>query len=437
VSTVPDPAPQTDGKDPSGFRRALRYQQTLQRLLQDLASPLDLKEVGRRIAAASRDLFSHDAFILVLFAGGPQETLAVHVEDTTEGETTPHEVLPGPQGPSEVARELALGGEAQLINRMKVPESTPFVPFGAVERLSRSLMFAPIRWKGAVVGFLSAQSYTPGRYWRSDLQDLQSFADLCGGVLERLRVEEQLHQSEEQLRHAQKMEAVGRLAGGVAHDFNNLLTAIIGQAYLLRADLAPGTSRARAEEILRVAGRASELTRQLLAFGRRQVLKPREMDLNETVTDVARMLRSTIGEDIELVTKPGLGLDPVFADRGQMEQALLNLAVNARDAMPKGGRLMITTSNSEPPAAMAGREIPKGPCVLLEVSDTGVGMGPQVLAHLFEPFFTTKEVGKGTGLGLSSVYGIVKQSGGHIAVESTPGAGSTFRIYLPRFDPPA
>jgi signal transduction histidine kinase len=437
VSIAADPAPESDREDPSGFRQAVRYQQALQRLLQDLASPLALKEVGRRIAVASRELFSHDAFILVLFVAGPQETIAVYLEDTPEGEAVPKEILPGPQGPSEIARELALGGEAQLINRLKVPESTPFVPFGAVERLSRSLMFAPIRWKGAVVGFLSAQSYRPGRYWRSDLQDLQSFADLCGGVLERLRVEEQLRQSEEQLRHAQKMEAVGRLAGGVAHDFNNLLTAIIGQAHLLRSELSPGPSRSRVEEILRVAGRASELTRQLLAFGRRQVLKPREINLNETVADVVRMLRSTIGEDIELVTNADPGLDRVFADRGQMEQALLNLAVNARDAMPKGGRLMIATSNSEPPAAVAGREIPKGPCVLLEVSDSGIGMGPEVLAHLFEPFFTTKEMGKGTGLGLSSVYGVVKQSGGHISVESTPGAGSTFRIYLPRFEPPA
>jgi signal transduction histidine kinase len=433
VNPATDPAPGTDASDPSGFRKAVRYQQTLQRLLQELTAPVALKEVGRRIAAASRAVFNHEAFILVMFVKGPQETLAVYVEDTAEGEAGPREVPVGPDGTSQIARDFALGGEAQLINRLKAPDSTPFVPFGAVERLSRSLMFAPIRWRGSAVGYLSAQSYTPGRYWRVDLQDLQSFADLCGGVLERLRVEEQLRQSEDQLRHARKMEAIGRLAGGVAHDFNNLLTALMGQGQLLRSELPQGPSRERVEEILRVAGRGSELTRQLLAFARRQVLQPKKIDLNQTVADVVRMLRSTIGPDIELVTKTEPALGRVFADGGQMEQALLNLGVNARDAMPRGGRLTLTTANAAAaPASERGGLA--GPCVLLEVADTGTGMGPEVLAHLFEPFFTTKEVGKGTGLGLSSVYGIVKQSGGHISVESTPGAGSTFRILLPRLE---
>src|SRR5881396_2639989 len=232
---------------------------------------------------------------------------------------------------------------------------------------------------------------------------------------------------EEQLAHSQRMEAVGRLAGGIAHDFNNVLTAVLGPIELLLLDEPPGRPHREELDIIRdAATRAKDLIRQLLAFSARQVLQPAVVDLNRLVRDVAKMLRRLIGEDIVLETALAPELGAVRVDAGQMEQVLVNLAVNARDAMPEGGRLTIKTDNVD-----AG-----GSQVLLHVSDSGVGMDEEVQAHLFEPFFTTKPRGKGSGLGLATVYGIVRQSGGHIAVDSAPGRGATFRIYLPRVEAP-
>ena len=240
---------------------------------------------------------------------------------------------------------------------------------------------------------------------------------------------------EEQLRQAQKMEAVGRLAGGVAHDFNNLLTAVSGNAQLLRSELEPGDARVEeVDEILLASERAATLTRQLLAFSRRQVLQPRALNLNESIEELRSMLGRLIGEDILLrtVLDPDLGL--VRADPGQLTQVLVNLAVNARDAMPKGGTVTIETRNVTlgETFAAAHEGVRPGPHIMLSVSDTGGGMDAETQAHLFEPFFTTKEVGKGTGLGLATVYGIVRQSEGSIDMRSEPGKGSTFEIYLPQ-----
>ena len=241
-------------------------------------------------------------------------------------------------------------------------------------------------------------------------------------------------QLEAQFRQAQKMEAVGRLAGGVAHDFNNLLLVVRGYSELSLARLGPHESlRTNLEEIQKAADRAASLTQQLLAFSRQQVLQPKVLDLNTVVTDAEKMLRRLIGEDIEVVAELAPELGPVMSDPGRIEQIILNLAVNGRDAMPQGGRLTLKTSNVTLDQAYARqhRGARPGPHVLLAVSDTGVGMDAETQSHIFEPFFTTKDAGKGTGLGLSTVYGIVKQSGGTIWVESAPGRGTTFEIYLP------
>ena len=244
-------------------------------------------------------------------------------------------------------------------------------------------------------------------------------------------------QMEDMFRQAQKMEAVGRLAGGVAHDFNNMLNVIIGYSELLlqRAD-TDGQVRKQCEEIKRAGDRAASLTRQLLAFSRQQVLEPRVLNLNTSVAEIEKMLRHLIGEDIDLRTSldPTLGL--VKADPGQIEQVIMNLAVNARDAMPEGGKLIMETSNTELDDEYALHHPPciVGRYVILAVTDSGVGMSQETKARIFEPFFTTKELGKGTGLGLSTVYGVVKQSGGYIWVYSEPGQGSVFKLYLPRVD---
>jgi two-component system cell cycle sensor histidine kinase/response regulator CckA len=251
--------------------------------------------------------------------------------------------------------------------------------------------------------------------------------------LERAALRRRLRHSEEQLRQAQKMEAVGRLAGGVAHDFNNVLTAIFGYSDLLLEEFTlDDPRRADVQEIRRSAERAAALTRQLLAFSRKQVMQPRLLNLNDVIGNVQDLLRRLVGEDIQIQMDLQKELTAVMADSGQIEQVLMNLAANARDAMPEGGRLDISTANVHVESDNGDRPgLKPGHYALLSVHDTGTGMPDHVRAHIFEPFFTTKEQGKGTGLGLATVYGIVKQTGGGVYAESGEGQGTTFAIYLP------
>ncbi len=242
-------------------------------------------------------------------------------------------------------------------------------------------------------------------------------------------------QLEEQLRQSQKIEAVGRLAGGIAHDFNNLMTVITGYVGLMKKQMENPELVSRGLEEIGIAGaRAIRLTQQLVAFGRKQILKPQVLDLNNIVSNMDKMLRRLIGDNIELVTILGKKLVSVKADMGQIEQVIVNLVLNARDAMPKGGRITIETANANLDASVTWkhRDIPDGPYATLEIRDSGIGMDEETKLHLFEPYFTTKEVGKGSGLGLATVHGIIRQSGGDIRLESEPNKGTTFTIWLPR-----
>jgi len=305
----------------------------------------------------------------------------------------------------------------------------------------RAVLGVPLRAKGVIIGTLTVGDHA-GRVWtETDVALMEAFADQAALALDNARLFAAEHAArataeaaEEQLRQARKMEAIGLLAGGIAHDFNNLLTVISGRAQLLDDLVTYPETRHAVEIIQTTTDRAASLVRQLLAFGRRQMLHPAVVEPNVVVRTVTSLLRRVIGEHIELVLELGADVSQVLADPGQLEQVLMNLAVNARDAMPSGGRLTITTTEVGVDETFARRHVgaESGVYVRLTVSDVGHGMDEATRARAFEPFFTTKPQGKGTGLGLSTVYGIVRQSGGFIDLDSQLGVGTTFRIYLPR-----
>jgi signal transduction histidine kinase len=344
-----------------------------------------------------------------------------------------------------VSGRVAASGEALVISdpehdaRLAPPDRARCRGLGY-----RAWLAAPVTMGERLVGVLSILTKQSAGFSREDLATVTAFASQAAVTLDNARLYQQvqraydeLSRTQNQLTQSQKMEAVGRLAGGVAHDFNNLLLVIMGQAHFLLNVPADGDGvRRRAAEIQDAADRAATLTRQLLAFSRRQILRPEVLDLNALVSDATKMLKRLIGEDISLDTVPAVTVGSVRADPGQIEQALMNLVVNARDAMPQGGAITIETADAELDEDFVRRHpgAQPGPYMRVSVSDTGCGMSAEIQSRVFEPFFTTKEPGKGTGLGLSTVYGIVKQHGGYIAVHSAPGQGTAFTIYLPRVE---
>jgi PAS domain S-box-containing protein len=422
-------------------RRAAESLADVERLL---SQSLDPEEVGQRIVESVRELFGTVSASLLRLetVGGEVAVLAESGEVNSAfgkqmrltGKTGIVGRAVRKRQPIAIANFLAKGGGAPPTNEAGMQEGTSY----------RSVLAIPLIHQHQVIGVLAIID-RPGRIFsQEEIRLAQAFADQAATALENAHLYQELQRAYDKLSHtqdqliqAQKMEAVGRLAGGIAHDFNNLLTVIMGRADLVLSRLR-GRDRLRRnlELILSATDSAAALTRQLLAFSRRQVLLPEVIDLNAVVVDVSTMLRWLIGEDIEVIIRLSPGLGHIKADPGQLEQVIMNLAVNARDAMPQGGQLTIETTNVVLDEAYAQMHlgVQIGRYVRLTVQDTGRGMDAETQAHIFEPFFTTKDPGKGTGLGLSTVYGIITQSRGHISVTSAPGQGTTLTIDLPHID---
>jgi PAS domain S-box-containing protein len=427
-------------RDITERKRAQRKDLAFQRLGQELNTAETPEAAARVVLGVADELLGWDACWLDLFSDEPRSNMTLVFQDIVAGKRVDVPVPPGRSGPSALAREAIARGALLILHEpesLPAPDAFGCSPFGDVKRASASLLCVPIRSGERVIGAVSIQSYTFHAYDGASLATFQALADYCGGALERTLSEAARQKLEQQLIQAQKMEAVGRLAGGVAHDFNNMLAVIGGYSELLLMSAPPGHSMNGPLEQIRKAGdRATRLTQQLLAFSRKQILQPQVLNLNDVVLGVDRMLRRLIGEDIELVTLGDPTVSRIEADPGQVEQVLLNLAVNARDAMPQGGKLTIQTRNLFVDEELAERvpEARPGPYVQLSVRDTGCGMDAETLVRIFEPFFTTKALGKGTGLGLSTVYGIISQSEGFVQVQSAPNQGTTFYLHFPAVD---
>ncbi len=424
-------------------RAIVEYERLLERiasLAQTLGTARDLTTIYRALLDFALVSAPCSGMFISLYE--PERKLRTAVYAWSEGEEVDTSGLPPMRSTeSPASRAVATGRIVITDDFQSAVAGQPVINVGLERdpRLPQSSLAVPMAVMGQVVGVVEVQSTGRGAYERGHATAMLMAANLAASAVENVRLFEREREKEEQLRQSQKMEAVGKLAGGVAHDFNNLLTVITGYSELLlkkvRDDEHLGP---KVEEIKKAGERAASLTRQLLTFSRKQVLQPKVLDLNQVVLETNGLLRRLIGEDIELLTKPKPDLGKVKADPGQIEQILMNLSVNARDAMPGGGTLVIETGNAYLDENYASQHpsVTPGWHVMLTVSDTGCGMDAETKERIFEPFFTTKELGKGTGLGLSTVYGIVKQSGGHVQVYSEVGIGTTFKVYLPRADKP-
>lgn len=409
---------------------AQRRTSAFSRLGQQLSLASTQVEAAETIVAIADELIGWDSCGLHAYASETDAKTPVLLYDLVDGQRV--KVGHGTEGISPMMRKTIDEGP-QLLLRKESEFESGFVPFGDVNRPSVSLMYAPMRRGDRVVGILAIQSYSRNAFDQQDLETLQALADYCGGAFERIRAEEALRESQQVMLHQERLAAIGQLSSGAAHEFNNILTIIQGHGSLLLNErgLAPKVI-ASLREICGSAERAANLTRQLLTFSRKQFMRPQVLDLNETIREVVNMLSRVLGEQVVVKCDLANAIPPVRADSGMMEQIIMNLAVNARDAMARnGGELTISTGGMEVTCQHSHPEARPGNFVLITVSDTGCGMDAATLRHIFEPFFTTKGVGKGTGLGLASVYGIVKQHRGWLEAESEPGKGTSFRIYLP------
>jgi PAS domain S-box-containing protein len=419
-------------------RRALAdYERLVERIAslgQNLSNARDLQAILRAIRDFTMVSVPCDGMVISLY--DPKESVRHPVYCWVDGAELSTNNMAFPVGSGLTGRALKTGTIFISNNYQQMLDEKTSIDVGDVSegRVPNSALSAPMVIMGRIIGCIEIQSYDFDAYTEEHKTAMRLAASLAANAVENVSLIEREQEKEEQFRQSQKMEAIGKLAGGVAHDFNNLLTAISGYSDLgLRKLNEADPLRKNLEEIKKASTRASSLTRQLLAFSRKQMLQAKVIDVNWIVADMDRMLRRLIGEDIDLVTI----LDPnscqVKADPGQIEQVILNLAVNARDAMPRGGKITIETQRVflDDVYTRAHVAVTSGYYMMLAVSDTGDGMEPEIQKRVFEPFFTTKEIGKGTGLGLSTVYGIVKQSGGNVWVYSEIGRGSTFKVYLP------
>jgi PAS domain S-box-containing protein len=405
------------------------------RLAGALGTARDLHTIYQSLRLFALESTPCTGIFVSLFDPERQERLPSYA--FSEGEEVDlSELPPMPMNESPHSRAVTTGQTIITDDFQTATEGLPRVNVGLEKdpALPQSSLVTPMSIMGRVIGAVEIQSTEKGAFGKEHVTGMQMAANLIANAVENVRLLEQERQKEEQLRQVQKMESVGRLAGGIAHDFNNMLTAINGYSDLTLRRLDPENPlRSNIEEIKKAGDRSAALTHQLLAFSRQQILQPKILDLNEIITDTSKMLQRLIGEDVELQLVLNSNISPIEADPGQLTQVIMNLSVNARDAMSGGGKIIIQTEHVYLNEEFALHHFPTEPgnYVMIAVTDNGSGMDDKTREHIFEPFFTTKGIGEGTGLGLSTVYGIVKQSGGYIWVDSQLGKGTTFRIYLP------
>ncbi len=426
-------------RDITRRKQAEKERESLQRLAQRLTGCRNLREVGRAVAQEARRLFGCDAFGFSYLDPTNWTTGGIYHEDTPVGAAEPQE-MPTWQT-HRIEKTHSDFNKPLLVNREEEPPHTDLLPFGDKSRISRSLMFAPVRWEDKTIGQLTVQSYTPRRYTEKDLNLLQTFANECGAALGRAQTEEERQKLEAQIQHGQKLESLGVLAGGIAHDFNNLLVGILGNASLALMELPPESpARSIISKIETTAERAAELANQMLAYSGKGKFVVEHLNLNKLVEEMAHLLEISILKKIVLKFSFADNLPYIEGDVTQLRQVIMNLITNASDAIgDKSGVIILSTGVMEVDRAyLAGtyvnEELPEGYYVYVEVSDTGCGMDKETKAKIFDPFFSTKFTGR--GLGLAAVLGIMRGHGGAIKVYSEPGRGTTFKVLFPRKELP-